>query len=302
MYLFEKDITTWEKWGKAFQDTDAFSHLLKHIFKAEGLPLLQIKSSTPGTNAVFDCGNFFTKIYAPKQTGIWGNEADSEFLALKRAAAQKVPCPKIVGHGQVHDKYIFRYIILEKISGTPAADYLPGCSADKKSDFVQSLNDILCKINTIAPNTSNKLKERVYSNTRWDIFPEHVKKQVHSFVAGIHIFDFVYVHGDLTDDNVIINEKGLNIIDFGDAQSAPIYYEYPPIIFELFGHDKELTRLFAESRKDFQSDLFRAILLHDFGGHFVRDICISKLGIKPEELSDINVLRDYIKSLFINHN
>jgi tRNA A-37 threonylcarbamoyl transferase component Bud32 len=300
MYLFNKDITTWEKWGKAFQDTDAFSQLLKHIFKTEGLPLLQIVRSTPGTNAVFDCGNYFTKIYAPQETGISGNEADSEFLALKRAAAQKVPCPKIIGRGQVHDKYLFRYIILEKIIGTPAAAYLSGCSADEKSGFVQSLNDILSKINTLAPNASKKLKERVYSNGRWDIFSSHVKEQVHSFVSGINISDFVYVHGDLTDDNVIINEKGLNIIDFGDAQPAPMYYEYPPIIFELFGHDKELTRLFAESRKDFQSNLFRATLLHDFGGLFVRDICVSKLGIQPEKLSDITVIQDYIKSLFVN--
>ena len=300
MFLFDKDITNWDKWGKAFQDTDAFSRLLKHIFKTEGLPLLQIESSTPGTNAVFDCGNYFTKIYAPKETGISGEEAEEEFLALKRAAAQKVPCPKIVGRGQVHDKYLFRYIILEKIDGTPAADYLPGCPADKRLEFVQSLNDILSGINTIAPNTSKSLKERVYSNERWGIFSEHVKDQVHSFVAGINITDFVYVHGDLTDDNVIINEKGLNIIDFGDAQSAPVYYEYPPIIFELFRHDKELTRLFAESRKDFQSNLFRATLLHDFGGYFVRDICIKKLGIQPEELADINIIKDYIKSLFVN--
>jgi tRNA A-37 threonylcarbamoyl transferase component Bud32 len=300
MFLYDKDITNWDKWGKAFQDTEAFSRLIRHIFKTEGLPLLQIKNSTPGTNAVFDCGNFFIKIYAPVQTGIAGDEAEAEFLALRRAAVQKVPCPKIIGRGTVHDKYVFRYIILEKMHGTEARFELPDYNTVQKTDFVDNLNDILSKINTIAPANEKKLKERVYENQRWNVFSPEVRQQVCKMAAGINISDWVYVHGDMTGDNIFINDTGISILDFGDAQSAPEYYEYPPVIFDLFDHDKELTRLFAGSRRDFQSNLFRSILLHDFGGSFARDICVSKLGIKPEELSDINILKDYIKSLFVN--
>lgn len=298
MNLFKKDISSWEKWGKAFQDIEAFSLLIEHIFYKEGVPLLEIKNTSPGTNAVFECGNYIIKIYAPKETGIAESEYRGELEALNRARMQGVSCPTIFACGQVTDKYDFDYLICEKVLGSEARFVLPNYSYDEKNDFVQKLNGILQKINTIAPISDANQKSVPYSNNRWDIFAPQIKNHVIEIIDGMQFSEMVYVHGDLTGENVFINQNDLRIIDFGDARSAPIYYEYPPIVFELFNHNIDLIKLFAQGKDDFAENLFLATILHDYGAFFVRDICENKLNVNPMELKSINTIKQYILDLY----
>ena len=107
----------------------------------------------------------------------------------------------------------------------------------------------------------------------------------------------VYVHGDLTGENIIMNKDMITIIDFGDARSAPQYYEYPPIVFDLFNHDKTLSNLFAQGKKDFVEELFLGTVLHEFGANFVKDICKNHLGIDPVNLTDIYEIKKHIRTL-----
>ena len=299
MHLFAKDITSWEKWGKAFQDIDAFSRLIKYIFKTEGLPLMEIENTTPGTNAVFLCGQFVIKIYAPKETGVKENEYRSELDALRRASMQGVPVPKIYASGYVEDKYRFCYLITEKTQGQQARKILPGYSYDDKFRFVQQLNSVLGSMNTKAPFNGEKLKKRALENEKWDIFSEKTRLRIRQAIEGINFPEMVFVHGDITGENIIINKDKITILDFGDAKPAPFYYEYPPIVFDLFNHDPVLTNIFAQGKKDFGDNLFRGVLLHEYGAYSVRDICTFTLGIPPEELDDIGRIKDYIKKLAI---
>lgn len=296
MYLFKKDITSWEKWGKAFQNIDAFSLLIEHIFKKEGLPLYKISNTTPGINAVFECESFIIKIYAPEETGIQQNEYRAELDALRRAATQQVPVPKIFGCGLVEDKYNFNYLIIGKISGQEARFVLPNYSYEKKYRFVQKLNNILIKMNSKAP-INDKIITQALNNKRWDVFSADIKNQVRTIIKGISFSEMVYVHGDLTGENLFIDKSELSIIDFGDSRPAPFYYEYPPIVFEAFNHDKTLTEIFSHGKNDFTSNLFLGTLLHDFGAHFVRDICIDKFEIAPQNFSDIFEIKNYINTL-----
>jgi tRNA A-37 threonylcarbamoyl transferase component Bud32 len=297
MFLFNKDISNWVKWGEAFQDIDAFSLLIKHIFKVEGIPLLEINNTTPGTNAVFDCGRFIVKIYAPPETGISRSEYRSEIEALRRASRQNVPAPRIFACGVVVDKYEFYYLITEKVHGTEASKIISNYSYDEKFRFVQKINGLLNNINTRAPLSVKEIKDSVLQNKRWDIFPESLQSQVQNLASGLKFQEMVYVHGDLTGENVILNKDSMTIIDFGDARPAPRYYEYPPILFELFNHDKEFISLFAQGKKDFGEELFLATVIHEFGAYFLRDICTNHFNIKPKDLDDIHKVKKYINSL-----
>ncbi len=297
MYLFDRDISNWVKWGEVYQDIDAFSLLIKHIFKVEGLPLMDVKNTTPGTNAVFDCGRYIVKIYAPPETGISGSEYRSELEALRRASMQNVPAPHIFACGVVVDKYDFNYLITEKISGTEATKIILGLSYDEKFQFVKKLNQLLAGINTRAPLAQAELKTKVLHNKRWDIFKEPVREQVKKIAESMKFMNMVYVHGDLTGENIIMNKDKITLIDFSDARSAPHYYEYPPIVFELFNHDKTLSGLFAQGKGDFVEDLFLGTVLHEFGANFVKDICLNHLHINPEDLDDIYQIKKHIRTL-----
>jgi serine/threonine protein kinase len=297
MYLFSKDISNWVKWGEVFQDIDSFKLLIKHIFMVEGIPLLDIRATTPGTNAVFHCGRYVVKIYAPLETGISGNEYRRELEALRRASRQNIPSPKITACGMVADKYEFYYLITEKVLGAEATNIITNYSYDDKFSFVQKLNKLLSKINTRAPLNEKEFKSGLIHNKRWSIFPPPVQKQIKKISHGMSFRDMVYVHGDLTGENVLLNKDKITLIDFGDSKIAPVYYEYPPIIYELFNHDKTLSNLFAQGKIDFVEDLFIATILHDFGALFVKDICRNHLKIKPSELEDIYEIKKYIRTL-----
>ena len=97
------------------------------------------------------------------------------------------------------------------------------------------------------------------------MFSNEIRRQADSFVKSLDLSEAVYVHGDLTGENVIINNGDISIIDFGDSKCAPFYYEYPPIVFELFNHDTQLVHEFANEKENFEENLFSATMLHDFG-------------------------------------
>ena len=60
----------------------------------------------------------------------------------------------------------------------------------------------------------------------------------------------VFVHGDLTGENVLLLPKRegttaagrLFVLDFGDCQLAPFYYEWPPLVWELFRWDSVMLK------------------------------------------------------------
>ena len=300
MYLFNTDITNWDKWGKAFQNIDAFSLLIEHIYKKEGLLFSEIENVSPGTNAVFSCGGYIIKIYAPKETGIKESEYPKELSALKRAYEHGVSVPKVVTYGTIHDRYDFSYLVMEKITGLEAGEVLKGFSDEQKYKFVQKLNHILSLINTKTPYCKPKSIEGPLENQRWNSFSSEVRCQADSYLKSLVLSEAVYVHGDLTGENVIVNDGDISIIDFGDSKCAPFYYEYPPIVFELFNHDTQLVREFAKGKESFEEVLFSATLLHDFGPFFLRDICIKKLNKEPGKLEDLSEIRMYINNLLNN--
>jgi tRNA A-37 threonylcarbamoyl transferase component Bud32 len=291
--VFFEEIKYWDTWGKVFQDIAAFEKLINRIFEKEDINYKEISHLTAGTNAVFKVDNFVVKIFAPVESG-FNTEIDYnyEILGMKRAISLGINIPKVIAASYIEDKYLFRYIIMEYIKGKEAKDVLKDYSINEKLAFVHQLKENLRKMNTSVEESypDFDVKERVLSNTRWNVMPEKVVYQVKELVRVYDIADKVYVHGDITGDNVMISQNGmLYIIDFADGRIAPKEYEFPPILFDLLDFDKlMITEFIGEQNiEQFVEKCFYGILMHEFGIYFVKLICERIIGIEISKLTDI---------------
>jgi Ser/Thr protein kinase RdoA (MazF antagonist) len=139
---------------------------------------------------------------------------------------------------------------------------------------------------------------------RWDPFPEDFREDRLRVIAGLcktvwKPESYIFVHGDLNEDNILIDGDRISLLDFGDACLAPAEYEYALAATELFRLDRAFLRGFfpeyyestAARPLDELADLItRGILIHDFGGSVLRQ----RFGL-CESLHSIEMLRDFIR-------
>lgn len=303
--VFLEEIKDWDTWGKVFQSIPAFEKLIMKIFEKEGLKYKKISHLTAGSNAVFKVDNYVVKIFAPVESG-FDTEIDynCEILGMKRAMTLGINIPNVAATSFIEDKYLFRYIIMDYIEGKDAKDILMNYSANEKIAFVRQLKENINKMNTEFKDKypAFDVKERILTNTRWNIFNDKIVTQVKEFVQNYDMLNKVYVHGDITGDNVIITENGmLYIIDFADGRIAPKEYELPSILFDLFDFDKIMISEFigGQNIEDFVKECFYGILMHEFGFYFVKLICERIIGKEIEELDNILEIKEALFHLSI---
>lgn len=301
--VFKEDIEDWNSWGCVFQSILAFKPIIKKIFKKHSLPMKGISHLTAGSNAVFKVGNYVVKIFAPLESSI-NTEMDylCELHGCKRAQELGITTPNIILSSSIQDKYFFRYIITKYIKGTDAKDIIKSYTQEKKIDFVHKIKDATTKLNTLPDNnypwpdiTSTSI------STRWQKLPSPIVTQIKELVTSYNAPEKVYVHGDITGDNVLIDKNDTAyLIDFADAKIAPKEYEYPPLLFDLFDFDKVMISEFIGSFDidDFTDKCFYGILMHEFGIYFVELICKRLLRKNIMELNDIFEIKEAIKTFY----
>lgn len=306
--VFLKEINDWDTWGKVFQCIPAFEKLIIKIFEKEGLQCKKISHLTAGSNAVFKVDNFVVKIFAPVESG-FNTEIDynCEIIGMKRAMSLGINIPGVVAASFIEDKYLFRYIIMDYIDGKDAKSILMHYSTDEKICFVGQLKQNISKMNTKFKSKylALNIKERILVNTRWNIFNNNIVNQVKELVQSYDMSDKVYVHGDITGDNVMITEDGtMYIIDFADGRIAPKEYELPPILFDLFDFDNIMINEFigGQNIEDFVEECFRGILIHEYGAYFVKLICERIIGKEIDKLDDILEIKEALLCLFSQNN
>ncbi|WP_054955969.1 phosphotransferase [Paenibacillus dakarensis] len=302
-YLFRKEIYNWSSWGAVYQSIEDFRPLIQEIFTREQLVGAEhISHLTPGTNAVFKAGNYVIKIFAPSESGL---DTDRDYLAerksMSRAILQGIHTPCIAAAGTFEDKYEFKYIIMDYIEGRSAGNVISEYTLEQKCYFVEQLTLNLAKLNIVhgEETSCEVIRERVIHNDRWNIVSLNVRRQMADFLNLYEIQNCVYVHGDLTGDNVLIDSIGkMFIIDFADSTIAPGEYEFPPIIFELFHSDAQAVQEFINGMNmqynEFVDRLFAGILLHEFGANFVKSIYEKYTGREIGSLSDIYEIKRLI--------
>lgn len=272
--LFHETIANWQDWGNVFQSLSAFTPLSQEICRREHLPWHPLSPLTPGTNGVFRCGEFVLKIFFPKESGL---DPTPDFLTetavCRQIAAWGIPTPALIGEGMIADKYDFFYLVTGFSQGIEAGTWLSKASAAEKEAFVTRLEELLEKIHKPIQGLlpEQDLKSAARNNPRLQKLPPHLAQEIREQVDKLPLTHCVLTHGDLTGENLLVQEDGsLTIIDWADAHLAPSWYELGPIAFELFQGDGHLWKLFAgKNQEAFLEGLLDCVCVHDFGADFL---------------------------------
>ncbi|AZN41341.1 aminoglycoside phosphotransferase family protein [Paenibacillus albus] len=302
--LFHKEIFDWHSWSDHLRSVEEFRPIIGAIFERESLARGdELGLFTPATNAVFRAGSYVIKIFAPEEAGIASNVGyELEVRSTRRAHELGIRTPRIVAASYLQDKYLFPYIISEFIEGEVAGQAFKKYDLTKRMQFIEDLKSNMSRYN-IKPDhavDSAGIRIQALTNHRWQEFPPSVRSQVMSFIDELDLSNLVRVHGDINAKNVIVDRNDqLYMIDFAESSYAPYWYEYPPILFDLFDHDRAAILAFVgdAGHPDGAEMLFGALLLHDFGADYIREIYLRSTGKTVQEMSDIYELRDILEEL-----
>ena len=293
MHLFTHPIAGWRDWSRLYQSIPAFTPLAEHILRKENLPVIPLGQLSPGTNAVFRAGDVVLKIFAPPESGFnTPDELQTEIFSARRAERLGLHAPKLIAEGLVEDKYSFAYMIIEFIPGIEFCEAVKTMSDAEKFAFARKLRAVTDRMNTpCEPFNSIDVIHGSGRWERWEKFCAGFQEERAAWINAHDFGEFVFVHGDLNGDNIIISTAGeLYIIDFADAVLAPLSYEHA-LIAAAFDFDPALMRGYFgdEPPEELSERCFEGILIHDFGGDIVAE-CIAK----PEEIESLEALRQKV--------
>lgn len=302
--LFTQTLNGVASWADNYQSTEAFDPLVREIFLKHSLCYSGIKNLTPGSNAVFLAGNLVIKIFSPKEAGLSAGEVFFIEKAALKHANNTIPSPHLLYSGTIHDKYSFQYIIMDYIKGQEFKEKLKYYTSEQKRHFATVIKAMSNEMNIPIAGSSIPVitKYDCIENSRWDHFPKSFCEDRLSVIRTMSFDDPVYVHGDLKAANVIIGEgDDIYIIDFADSHIAPIGYEWPFLVFGLFGCDNEMmAAFFGDYRNDaFYTRLTNHLLMHKFGAFILMQICELK-GIPISTIADVESLYRLIKECIQN--
>ena len=303
MCLFKGRIQNWDDWSKVYMDVELFRPLIEYIAKKHAIEYEEIIPQGFSTNAVFKVGKYIIKLFAPPSSGAnTVSDYTAESSAIARALVEGVLVPKLLYRGLIESTYPFYYMVFQYIEGFEARKILKNYTIDEKADFVKQIKTMLKAINQKPFETdfSQNIKTRYNMMQKWHRFNVIIQEQVKTMIATLDLGEQVYVHGDITGDNIIIDVyHQAYLIDFADSTIAPYYYEYPSIIFDLFNFDKTLIHLLIKNTdfNTFIEVLYKGTLLHEFGAHFVERILKIDGTYTPETLPDIRFIKTMLKSL-----
>ncbi len=303
IYHFQETLNGTASWGNVYTSTAAFGPLALAIFHKEGFAVHEeIRNLTPGTNAVFRADHFVIKIFAPQESG-FHTEQDyfTELSVMKFAIGQGISVPYVIAYGELEDKYLFRYIVMEYVEAGVSPEELLSFSIADKESFTNTLKAITESLHQPFDQLPQRLdlRQQPLRTERMrglslSLIEELSRRAENQLLLES---DLVLVHGDITRDNVLLGSNGnVTLIDFADCLIAPSYYELPAIIFELFLCDKELVSAWIgdTDRERFLEMLIDGLSLHLFCGNILKDY-LTRSGLPIDSVNSIEALKDLLR-------
>lgn len=221
--LFPYKIEGKDDWAQLFQSARAFEPLAKAIFQRHGLPFCALARTKPGTNAVFFAGEYVLKIFAPMESGFsTGRDYETERFGLARAAALGVSSPHLTASGTVQDRYRFDYLVMARVPGRELGEMMDALAADERMNIGRSLRAFVRRMDTPCEAFPARPLRSPAAEVRWACFPDTFCAEREAYLAGTAYGAPVYIHGDLTCDNILVTPKGgICVIDYaGCADGA----------------------------------------------------------------------------------
>jgi fructosamine-3-kinase len=275
--LFSYEIKDWNSWSQVFCSIYEFTPVIMKIFESECLPYTTLENCRPGTNSVFKIGNCIIKIFVPSESGEDSlPDYNAELFAIERSNRLGVSVPKLLAKGEIHDRYLFRYLIMEYIDGGLLCDVKNMLNDEQKHDVGRQLRHIVNTWGTKCESFNGiDAISKGLQNKRWRDAPTELKRARRETLEDLRHEPNVFVHGDLTGDNLILNKaNNLVVLDFADSQSAPSIFENMPIICDAFDFDRDFLQGYFGNVPDEELALIctSAILCHEFGYWTIRNL------------------------------
>lgn len=296
--LFTEEIHNLDDWAKIFTKAPVFAPLTAYIFAREQLPFAALRNTTPGTHAVFQVGTNLIKLFAPVQCGTNSKlEYENELLWLELTAKLGIKTPKVVAWGKVRSRYVFRYIVMEYLPYPNLNEIKHTLTLQQKREIALQLQDITEKIQNIATDNVKQNNSPQISNGSWNGFSKQFLREREVFLKTIVKEAGVWVHGDLTGDNILVaKDNTVYIIDFADAKFTHRCYDLPPLILDAFSCDMEFIHSFCGNKdtRELEYNLLIGLLTHDFGGELIKTFLTNRVG----EIETIVQLKEMIKRKF----
>jgi serine/threonine protein kinase len=285
IYFFKYEIRDWKTWGDVFQSISIFKPLIKSIFEIEKIPFGKIENTKPGTHGVFKVGKYIVKIFAPKASGYDStSEYKTEINAMDIARKLDILVPKMIAKGSIDDKYGFNYLIMEYIDGKTIGDIKSSLSSDQKYNIGKKIKWIVDRFSKSSEHINEiEVINRTLTSDKWMDCPKDIKDMQTLFLNQIKDEKRVFVHGDLTEDNIIITPNfDIYILDFADAVSAPEIYEYMPLIADAFSFDKDFIRGFFGDINihELVTLCLHGILIHEYGFQSIKQLFTDVIDVK----------------------
>lgn len=276
-YFFDYDIHDWHTWGKVYCSKEEFMPLIKRIFEQEGLAFQPVENCKPGTNGVFRVGNYVVKVFVPLESGYDSlPDYKAEIFAMKRVNAIGVSVPRLIAKGQMQDKYLFRYIIMDYVKGNMLGDIKDTLSREQKITIGKNLSNIVKSWATPCENFNGvDVIQKTLSSKRWEDAPEDIKVAQKEYLEGLDEKSFVFVHGDLTEDNLIVEPDGkVTVLDFADSLCGPSIYEDMNLICDAFHFDRDFLEGYYGTIgiEELLEICLNSILCHEYGYHTIKNI------------------------------
>lgn len=296
MDLFRETIENWNDWGRIFQSIPAFSALAEEILRREGLPVHPLTHLTPGSNAVFRTGDLVVKIFAPVESGI---DMETDYACERAGMIHAMTCgiavPALRAAGMVEDAYAFRYLVMDYVPGEEGGSALSRMDGNERVRFAEALRQMTDALHCPCPDFP---AVDVWARTGirgWNAFSPRVREEMHCLRGKMERSEAVYVHGDITAENILITPNGsLCLIDFADGRVTSPDYELPPVLFDLLDFDGDAIAAYrgGDGPADFARRAMEGVLRHEYGGHFAQHICRRVLDRAPEELDSLERMAD----------
>lgn len=291
-YLFKHPLENYQDWVKVYQSIEAFKPLIEHIYQTSHLTINHL---TPGTNAVFKVNDTVIKIFAPTSTNINHNDDfKTEINNIKRAKSYGILTPSIIKEGIIEDRYHFEYIIFSYIEGLDACIYLKSYPKFQKI-FVKEFYQIYKQIQFPCQEKCQLITKTIH-NHRLDQLSPTLKQEIINYVQTLNLNQCYYLHGDLNGQNIRINDHQIYILDFADTIVAPIYYDYPVIIFDLLFNYNDLIQDFIQfiDTTNFTQQLFDGLCIHEYGADFIKLLYESTTHKDIQNLTSLQELKQLL--------